>query len=549
MKNKFINFWIAFSVSLLFISTVAQSGETTRVSVSSKGEQQEGWDYNDANSVISADGRFVAFPSLAENLVLGDTNEGPDAFVHDRLTGKTRRVSVSSAGVQGNFSSFPTAISADGRYVAFSSLANNLVPGDTNDATDAFIHDLVTGKTTRVGFNLAKIESNGYTAGDSPIAISADGRFVAFSSYSPGTTSNAFVHDRATGNTSLVNAGELLNTNGCFVSSISPDGRFVVYHGDPTLPGEPYAPRSVYVYDRMTSKTRLASVSSEGIKGDGYSYGGAISANGRYVVFSSNAGNLVAGEVNPLYLDKTYVHDLVTGKTTRVAAFGSGISSLYNSYPAVISADARYIATFSLGTYSRCHVILDRVTGRSECIDSSAQEGDWVYIYLGGMSADGRYVSFSSEADNLTAGDTNEVTDIFVRDRLLDKRHSADLQVTVAAKPASVTKGETASYKLKVTNKGPDKADHVSLINIISNGTVIGIKPDQGSCAKAAVSVCRLGILPNGKSATVTFDIRANAKSLTQQVSVNAAPKDNVPGNNARKFSTRVKHSRHPSSG
>src|SRR5439155_1170129 len=126
---------------------------------------------------ISADGRFVTFTSAASNLVSGDTNGADDVFVHDRLTRVTERVSVASDGTEGNDESFRASISADGRVVAFVSAASNLVTGDTNGAFDVFVHDRLTGVTERVS-----IASDG-TEGDSTFvgaSMSADGCFVAF---------------------------------------------------------------------------------------------------------------------------------------------------------------------------------------------------------------------------------------------------------------------------------------------------------------------------------------------------------------------------------
>ncbi len=149
---------------------------------------------------------------------------------------------------------------------------------------------------------------------------------------------------------------------------------------------------------------------------------------------------------------------------------------------------------------------------------------------------------FDSYSDNLVAGDTNGVPDVFVHDRLLDKTRSADLQIAVTAKPMSTIKGQNAIYKLKVTNKGSNSADKVALTHIVINGTIIGINRSQGSCIKAAISVCRLGKLKPGASALLIFKIKANANFLTQKISVNAAPKDKVPGNNFIKLSTLVTH-------
>src|SRR5437868_2993279 len=124
----------------------AQNPSTKRVSVDSHGAQDNGHSFDPA---ISADGRFVAFDSVASNLVAGDTNAVSDVFVRDRKTGKTRRVSVESHGAQGNGATFLPAISADGRFVAFDSVASNLVAGDTNGAADVFVRGRMPGKYGR----------------------------------------------------------------------------------------------------------------------------------------------------------------------------------------------------------------------------------------------------------------------------------------------------------------------------------------------------------------------------------------------------------------
>jgi archaellum component FlaF (FlaF/FlaG flagellin family) len=114
------------------------AGTTTRVSIASDGTQGNGVSWNTS---ISADGRYVAFHSTADNPIPGDTNGYSDVFVHDQQTGQTQRVSVASNGTQGNGNSHSPSISADGRYVAFVSAADNLVPGDTNDVSDVFVHE------------------------------------------------------------------------------------------------------------------------------------------------------------------------------------------------------------------------------------------------------------------------------------------------------------------------------------------------------------------------------------------------------------------------
>jgi Tol biopolymer transport system component len=174
-----------------------QTGQTTRVSVSSDGAEATGGSFSPS---ISDNGRFVVFLSAATDLVASDTNDKVDVFVHDRQTGQTTRVSVSSNGAEANDTNDEPFISAGGRYVGFRSSATNLVAGDTNDKVDVFVHDRQTDQTTRVSMALDGAEANGNS--DVP-SISADGRYVVFESRATNLVADdtnnqyeIFVHDR-----------------------------------------------------------------------------------------------------------------------------------------------------------------------------------------------------------------------------------------------------------------------------------------------------------------------------------------------------------------
>ncbi len=155
----------------------ASGARARRVSISSAGQQGNGSSFYPS---ISADGRYVAFYSDATNLVAGETNVKYDVFVYDRKTHKTRRVSVSSGGQEGNGNSLAPSISADGRYVAFHSYASNLVAGDSNNIVDVFVYDRRKHKTRRVSVSSGGQQGNSFSLDPS---ISADGRYVAFHSY------------------------------------------------------------------------------------------------------------------------------------------------------------------------------------------------------------------------------------------------------------------------------------------------------------------------------------------------------------------------------
>ena len=209
-----------------------ETGTTTRVSVDSSGVEGN---LGGRFPSIAGDGRFVAFESSSSNLVPGDTNGWADAIVHDCQTGTTTRVSVDSSGAQGNDASAEPSISGDGRFVAFASRATNLVSGDTNGKVDAFAHDRQTGTTTRVSVDSAGAQGNDYSQYSS---ISGGGRFVAFTGSAtnlvPGDSNSAcdvFVHDRQTATTTRVSvdsSGLQGNLDSIF-PSISADGRFVAF--------------------------------------------------------------------------------------------------------------------------------------------------------------------------------------------------------------------------------------------------------------------------------------------------------------------------------
>ena len=363
-----------------------------RVSVSSSGAQATGGRDAFGGSVsggVSADGRYVVFQSDASNLVRGDTNGVEDIFVRDRKSGRTTRLSVDSHGRQASGGSWFPAISADGRYVAFQSLASNLVRGDTNRLSDVFVRDLATGRTTRVS-----VASHGRQArcgadsceSTSP-ALSAHGRYVAFQSSAtnlvPRDTNrlgDVFVHDRRTGTTSRVSvrsdgkqaAGDRTNT-GSNAPAISADGRYVAFHSLDTnlVARDTNRTGDIFVRDLKLHRTTRVSVSSAEAQANGESLGGlTISADGRFVAFTSLASNLVRGDANDI--TDVFLRDLKTGTTALVSRGLRGV----------------------LGD------------------DASAVGGAGAGLEL---SSGARFLAFSSWAANFVPRDTNDKPDAFVR--------------------------------------------------------------------------------------------------------------------------------------
>jgi hypothetical protein len=233
-----------------------QSGGTVRISVSSSGAQGNG---SSMLPSLSASGRLAAFRSLASSLVDGDTNNHADIFVRDLDAGLTTRVSIASSGNQANGDSISAVISADGRYVAFISEASNLVSGDTNGFRDVFVHDRQTGVTERVSVSSAGAQANDTT--NTLLGISADGRQVAFASWADNLVAedtngyfDVFVHDRWSGVTEIVSVNNALQVGDreSYHPAISSDGRFIAFDSYATnlVSGDTNNAFDVFVRDR-----------------------------------------------------------------------------------------------------------------------------------------------------------------------------------------------------------------------------------------------------------------------------------------------------------
>jgi hypothetical protein len=420
---------VVAAVSVVAIAVPLTAQTTQRVSVDSGGLQGNG---DSLAAAVSADGRWVAFYSYAANLVAGDTNGAPDVFIRDRLNGVTARVSLATGGVQANGASYYPTVSADGRYVAFESNSSNLIAGDTNLKSDVFIRDRQTGSTERVS-----VATGGEQANDNSYAarISGDGRYVAFYSMASnlvaGDTNaviDVFVHDRQTGTTERVS----VNSSGAQGNglsggpAISADGRYVGFYSGATnlVVGDTNGTFDVFVHDRLSGATDLVSVSTSGVQGNDVSFKPSLSSDGRFVSFESRASTLVNGDANGTY--DVFLRDRQSGTTERVSVSTNGTEGNNESRGSSVSASGRYVAFHSWAdnlvnadTNVRADVFVrDRLAGttiRMSVASGGTQGND--QSDSPSITGDGRYVVFQSAATNLVAGDTNGFTDIFVRDR------------------------------------------------------------------------------------------------------------------------------------
>ncbi|QRM27783.1 M10 family metallopeptidase C-terminal domain-containing protein [Microvirga sp. VF16] len=315
----------------------------------------------------------MVFESPASNLVAGDTNGSADIFRKDLLTGEVVRISTTSTGAEGNGHSNNVALSADGRYAVFTSSADNLVAGDTNGKADIFLKDLATGNVTRVSTDGGRRQ----VGGDSDKAlISPDGRYVTFESYASdlvaGDTNNTrdvFLKDLFTGAVArLSTSSDGTGGDGDSRSAqISPDGRYVLFESNATnlVAGDTNGTSDVFLKDLLTGEIRRISTDSSGTEGNGYSYQARFSADGRSVVFTSRASNFVPGDNNADY--DVFLKDLATGAIDRLSTTSTGAE----------------------------------VHGWSE---------------EPRLSKDGRYLIFASAADDVVPGDSNHKYDLFRKD-------------------------------------------------------------------------------------------------------------------------------------
>ncbi len=391
----------------------------------------------------SADGRFLAYASEADNLAPGDTNAFRDIFVRDLATGTNSLVSTAPGGASANSLSFEPAISGDGRWVAFTSSATNLVTGDTNAATDVFVRDLQTSTTA-----LASVKSTGAWPGNkasfSPV-LSADGRWLLFRSLAADLaaglvsgTENLFLRDLQSGTT------RALTVSGVTNAAMTPDGRFVAFVGRITFSGNTY----LYVWDtglsaRVFTSTTLGLL-HVAISPDGNRVAGvtatqllivdrAAGTNGVVATLAAGSRTLPRFSADGRWLtyaralnlvNQVYLNDLESGTEYLVShATNSAAPGSAHSDAPDLSPDGRYIAYRTLANNvvagangsTRQIVLYDRQTGANSLLSASRLNGGRGDDYSTGVSfsADGQTLLLQSWASDLAPGDFNRTGDVF----------------------------------------------------------------------------------------------------------------------------------------
>ncbi|MCP4166381.1 MAG: hypothetical protein GY759_10865, partial [Chloroflexi bacterium] len=413
--------------------------------------------------IISGDGRFVAFTSWADTLIADDNNERGDIFVHDLITRQTERISVASDGSQSDGNSKYASISGDGRFVTFGSEATNLVPGDTNGASDVFVHDRATGQTTRVSISSNASEANGSSYLPT---ISDDGRFVAFESAASNIVAedtngvnDVFVHDLQENATKLVSRGRsgLVANGPSGFPSVSADGQLIAFESgaDDIITYDTNQNWDIFVLDQLSGNVQLVSKSTSGIQGNRTSWEPKLSADGNHVVFRSWSTNIVAGDYNSF--EDIFIHDLASNSTELVSVANGGTQTNQPSWGPSISADGRYVAFTSRadnlveydpnvwcdinpdGVKDNCadvflRDLLTKTTKKiSDAFDGRPANNE---ALSSSLSHNGQIIAYDSFADNLVPNDTNGYLDIFVRffgddyDRFISDPDQSTVQVS-----------------------------------------------------------------------------------------------------------------------
>lgn len=412
---------------------------------------------------MTPDGRYVAFDSRSSNLLPGLTTWLSRVYLLDRATGQLTHVGVDSAGVPANDETWNPRLSADGRYVFFESKATNLVANDVNGVQDIFRHDVTTGVTIRVSLSTNGTPSNGYCMLG---GVSADGRFVAFHTDANNLTfqdnnfvQDVYVRDIVTPKTTRVSVptgatpGGAQGNGESTYATISADGRYVAFTSAASNldPNDLNGTSDVFLHDRATATTTLISVAATGFAGNGLAAAVGLSPNGRFAIFGSYASDLIASDTNGAA--DVFVRDLLVGTTKRVSVSSSGtpiaVGSLSSIRLGLVTDDGRFAAF----TTSVAGLVPDDTNGEEDVFMHDGTTGSTTRVSLNAlneqtsapelypessqvqaMTADARYVLFISRATNLGAGSAIPNHHLYLRDRGpwidLNGAHAADSNVS-----------------------------------------------------------------------------------------------------------------------
>ena len=465
-----------------------QTNTTRRLNLSRQGEQTNG---PSNRPVISADGRYVAFESTATNLILGDTNGFSDIFGVDVITGAIDMLSLDASGTRANNSNFRPSISSTGRYVSFESSATNLVSSGTSvGVSHIYVRDRdVSGSGTfdttgNISTVLVSQSSGGTAANGNSLqsVLSADGRYIAFASDATNLVSSdtnavrdIFLRDRTGGTTtrvSVATGGTQATGGDSRTPSLSSDGRYIAFASSATnlASGDTNGVSDIFVHDRTTTTTQRISVSTSGTEAvdpsaTGFKLGSinpSISSTGRYVAFASLANNLTAGDSagQKQNLDANDALDVF------VRDRDVGASGTYDTSGNVATTMVS-VNKFGLQTLS---ILNTQSTASSDIFPS--------------ISADGRWVAFPSDAENvsglshtvtnLISIDNNNTRDVFLFDRVTNALPNSSIAPSVTITSPGTATSILVNTATPITVSATTTVGVVSTVQFFVNGTSLG---------------------------------------------------------------------------
>jgi hypothetical protein len=472
-------------------------------------------------SYLSADNRYVTFHSWATNFggAHGDPN-WLDVYYRDRLTNTTIKISNGYDGNPTTDDSFDAIITADGRYVVYNSYAWNIVPGDTNrsewlrDGLDVFLYDAHTGVTERVSLTHTgeEIQANSFGT------ITGDGEIIYFVTPGTGVTpdypgGSPQIYRRHRDSYSSVERVLNVEPNDRIVNLWpSHDGRFLVFSSAASnlVPGDTNGLPDIFLFDYVTKELRLVSRPPGGGQSNGLSGQGLISQDGRYVIFRSFATNLVPGDNNG-HAD-IFVYDRLSGNIERVSVSSSGEQANGGSRDPSICGDGRFVSFSSDATNLvandtngiRDIFVRDRQTGVTFIASVNAdgeQTNDLVHRSY--LTTDCRYITYASDGDNLVPGDTNNARDLFMARIVTPADFSASRAMLTMGAP-----GETTTFRATLINSGLETGQATLLVPIPQHTTLeMDSLPPGAVYEPAEDRVAWQGEIAGESQVVVSFDL------------------------------------------
>ncbi len=412
------------------VPATAQVCVIERISVDANGVEG---DAGSTQAAMTSDGRYVAFTSVATNLVPGDTNAVGDIFVRDLFLGTIERVSTGAGGVECDQPCSYPAISDDGRYVAFNTSAATLDPSDTNGALDVYVRDRWNGTIERVSVGAGGAQGDGPSFG---ATLAAGGRYVTFVSWAgnlvPGDTNSTrdvFLRDRVAGTIERVSVsssgaqGDDMSGSGTLLSFVTPDGRYVAFGSVASnlVAGDANGSMDVFLRDRALGTTALLVHATGGGAPTGDTELHSMTLDGRFVGFASSAPDLVPGDTNGT--TDAFVLDRASGLVERVSVASGGVECTGDSWATCVSADGRFAVFSSAAT----DLVPGDLNGRRDAFRHDRLAGTTDSFLLAGgfafphadvfsvvLAASGDRAAFAYGGDDFYPLDFNMESDVFV---------------------------------------------------------------------------------------------------------------------------------------